>query len=66
MLVEKNLTGVEVLGRYASNGDVAASLSRFGEGVLANTGPHPEADGSWCEFAHPDLAEEGWSLLTCD
>lgn len=50
MLVERNMTGVEVLGRYASNQDVAATLNRFGKGVVANVGPHPEATRSWCRF----------------
>ena len=50
MQVEKNMTGVEVLGRYASNQDIAATLSPFGEGVVACTGPHPEAQKDWCKI----------------
>jgi glutamine amidotransferase-like uncharacterized protein len=38
-----------VLGRYSSNNDVAAILSPFGKGWVANIGPHPEADQSWCK-----------------
>ena len=49
MLVNKNSTGVEVLAKYASNGNVAATLNKFGKGVVANTGPHPEADITWCK-----------------
>ena len=51
MLINKNSTGVEVLGNYASNGDVAATLNKFGKGIVANTGPHPEADITWCKFS---------------
>lgn len=65
MLVEKNMTDVEVLGRYSSNGDVAATLNKFGKGVVANTGPHPEADKTWCEFACHSALEVVWSVLTC-
>lgn len=39
----------EVLGRYSKNGDVAATLSAYGKGWVAITGPHPEADQSWCK-----------------
>jgi hypothetical protein len=42
-------SSAKVLGRYSSNGDVAAILSPFGEGWVANIGPHPEADETWCE-----------------
>ena len=40
----------KVLGRYSKNGDVAAILSPFGEGWVANVGPHPEADQTWCKL----------------
>ena len=50
MLVNKNSTDVEVLAKYASNGNVAATLNKFGKGIVANTGPHPEADITWCKF----------------
>lgn len=39
----------QVLGRYSSNGDVAAMLTSFGAGWVGLVGPHPEADESWCE-----------------
>lgn len=40
----------KVLGRYSSNGDVAAILNSYGKGWVANVGPHPEADESWCKL----------------
>lgn len=39
-----------VLGRYSSNNDVAASVTRFGKGWVGLVGPHPEADRSWCQY----------------
>lgn len=39
-----------VLGRYSSNGDVAALLSSFGKGWVGCVGPHPEANQKWCKF----------------
>ncbi|THY94045.1 hypothetical protein D6C95_05730 [Aureobasidium pullulans] len=33
-----------VLARYSQNGDVASTLNAFGQGWVANVGPHPEAD----------------------
>jgi glutamine amidotransferase-like uncharacterized protein len=50
MEVGKNMTGVEVLGNYARNQDVAATLNPFGKGVVACTGPHPEATEDWCKL----------------
>lgn len=38
-----------ILGRYSSNGDVAAAVTSFGSGWVGLVGPHPEADRSWCE-----------------
>jgi glutamine amidotransferase-like uncharacterized protein len=38
---------VEVLARYASNGQVAALVCPFGLGKVAVSGPHPEAPSSW-------------------
>lgn len=40
---------VKVLGRYSSNGAIAAVLSPYGKGWVGIIGPHPEADQSWCE-----------------
>lgn len=37
-----------VLARYSHNRDVASTLNPFGKGWVANVGPHPEADQSWC------------------
>lgn len=54
--LSKHSSGV-VLGRYSSNGDAAATLSRFGKGWVGLVGPHPEADESWCEYSsrnHPN------------
>jgi hypothetical protein len=45
----------KVLGRYSKNGDVAATLNSFGKGWVANIGPHPEADESWCKL-HVDYS----------
>ncbi|GAB0132354.1 hypothetical protein EsDP_00000794 [Epichloe bromicola] len=36
-----------VLGRYSSNGNVAASLTPLGKGYVALVGPHPEATRDW-------------------
>ncbi|KAG6008961.1 hypothetical protein E4U21_003513 [Claviceps maximensis] len=36
-----------VLGRYSSNGNVAASLTPLGKGIIALVGPHPEAPSDW-------------------
>ncbi|KAG5985128.1 hypothetical protein E4U55_001097 [Claviceps digitariae] len=36
-----------VLGRYSSNGNVAASLTPLGKGYIALVGPHPEATPDW-------------------
>lgn len=38
-----------VLANYTSNGDVAAIINPYGKGWVANVGPHPEADQSWCK-----------------
>ena len=40
-----------VLARYSQNGDVASTLNAFGQGWVANVGPHPEADQTWCTFS---------------
>jgi len=47
-------SSAKVLGRYSNNGDVAAILSPFGEGWVANVGPHPEADETWCKSNSDD------------
>lgn len=47
---------VEVLASYP-NKDVAVSISPFGKGKVALSGPHPEADRSWYEsqgLVNPD------------
>lgn len=46
----KKGSNVKVLGRYSSNGDVAATLNRFGSGWVGLIGPHPEATEDWCEY----------------
>jgi glutamine amidotransferase-like uncharacterized protein len=48
-LLSKN-SPTTVLGRYSRNGDVAATLNAYGGGWVANIGPHPEADQSWCKL----------------
>jgi hypothetical protein len=41
--------GGAILGRYTSNGDIAATITPFGKGWVALTGPHPEATKDWCK-----------------
>lgn len=38
-----------VLARYSSNGDVAASPTPYGRGWVGLCGPHPEATQQWCK-----------------
>lgn len=47
-----NSTDAKILGRYASNNDIAASLTPFGRGWVGVTGPHPEANKAWCTLAY--------------
>ncbi len=42
--------GFHALATYA-NGDIAAARYAFGQGVVALSGPHPEADASWFDQA---------------
>lgn len=51
-----------VLARYSQNGDVASALNAFGQGWVANVGPHPEADQSWCTFS--DRIRDTRDLIT--
>ena len=44
-----NNSSARVLGRYSSNGDVAAAVSKFGRGYVGVIGPHPEADEESCQ-----------------
>lgn len=39
-----------VIARYSSNQDVAASVTPFGNGWVGLCGPHPEATQDWCKF----------------
>lgn len=39
-----------VLARYSMTDHVAATLNKYGEGWVGTTGPHPEADQTWCTF----------------
>ena len=48
--VAEEANGTKILGRYASNGDVAATLTPFGKGWVGLVGPHPEATGDWCKL----------------
>ena len=47
-------TTATVLANYSSNGDVAATINPYGKGWVANVGPHPEADQSWCKYSKLD------------
>lgn len=42
--------GFATLATYA-NGDIAAARYAFGQGVVALSGPHPEADANWFDQA---------------
>jgi glutamine amidotransferase-like uncharacterized protein len=42
----------QILGRYSSNGNIAASLTPYGQGWVGLVGPHPEADKEWCKSRH--------------
>ncbi|KAL6916977.1 hypothetical protein FSST1_008472 [Fusarium sambucinum] len=46
-----------VIGRYSSNGDVAASVTPYGKGWVGLVGPHPEADKTWYEDAEIENPE---------
>jgi glutamine amidotransferase-like uncharacterized protein len=48
VLSDKSPTTVPA--RYSQNGDVASTLNSFGRDWVANVGPHPEADQTWCRF----------------
>lgn len=37
-----------IVGRYSSDGTVAASITPYGKGWVGLVGPHPEADKDWC------------------
>lgn len=52
----------KVLARYAKSGDVAASVSRYGQGWVGLIGPHPEADQSWFEDAEVPEPKDGLSF----
>ncbi|KAH8705807.1 hypothetical protein BGW36DRAFT_435816 [Talaromyces proteolyticus] len=41
-----------ILGKYSSNGDIAASVTPFGKGWVGLVGPHPEADESWYQLVN--------------
>ena len=51
-----------IFARYASNNDIAATLTPYGKGWVANTGAHLEADKSWCKSFSGGLVE---IVLTC-
>ncbi|RGP77155.1 biotin ligase [Fusarium longipes] len=59
-VVIKGLNGKtpgHVIGRYSSNGDVAASVTPYGKGWVGLVGPHPEADKTWYEDAEVENPE---------
>lgn len=37
-----------IIARYSSNGDVAASVTPLGRGWVGLSGVHPEAPAEWC------------------
>jgi hypothetical protein len=51
--IESGAKDVRVMAHYA-NGEVAALMSSYGQGMVAVSGPHPEARESWA-----DEAEDG-------
>ena len=51
--IKHSTPGTTVIARYSSNGDVAASISSYGKGVVAVSGVHVEADQSWCKYFTP-------------
>ena len=50
--------GAKILARYASDNDIAATLTPYGKGWVANTGAHLEADKSWCKRRDINLDRE--------
>ncbi len=58
---DRTASRVTVLARYASNGEIAAMVSPFGQGWVGVCGPHPEAPADWFE-AH-GLPEQPSSAL---
>jgi glutamine amidotransferase-like uncharacterized protein len=54
--------GFATLATYA-NGDIAAARYAFGQGVVALSGPHPEADASWFDQAEIPLEKRPRSPL---
>lgn len=42
-----------VWARYSKTGNVAASLTSYGQGWVALVGPHPEATEEWCKLSSP-------------
>ena len=53
-----------ILGRYASNQNIASSITPYGRGWVAAVGPHPEADKSWCMYGNL-IFEGGTGKLMC-
>jgi glutamine amidotransferase-like uncharacterized protein len=47
LTVPAEAPGVDILARYASNGEIAALVAPFGHGRIAVSGPHPEAPEDW-------------------
>ncbi|KAF5011291.1 hypothetical protein FDECE_2591 [Fusarium decemcellulare] len=46
-----------ILAKYSKNGDVAASVTKYGKGWVGLVGPHPEATEEWYDaydFQNPD------------
>jgi glutamine amidotransferase-like uncharacterized protein len=49
-ITEFNASEGQILARYSKSRDIAASVTKYGQGWVGLTGPHPEADQSWCEY----------------
>ncbi|EGX88724.1 hypothetical protein CCM_08770 [Cordyceps militaris CM01] len=50
-----------VIARYSKTDDVAATINKYGEGWVGTTGPHPEANKLWYDFANL-TAQDGFQF----
>jgi glutamine amidotransferase-like uncharacterized protein len=48
-ITEFNASEGQILARYSKSRDIAASVTKYGQGWVGLTGPHPEADQTWCK-----------------
>lgn len=49
--------GGKILGVYSSSGDIAATVTPYGNGSVGVVGPHPEATKDWCMFTSSHTAK---------